>query len=235
MDGFEGYVGIRVGDQQMFNDVVFSLLFVLLIVFAFVFRANYHLFMKMIRDVFYVKDRVSLFDDMGGNETVLLGFMIFQALYLSSLSFFIAGHSFGYIPDYDTVEMNLLVFGGIFLVLFLFYLFKQLLYNFSGLVFAGPDLYKTWRTGYAATIGFWGILMYFPVLSLAFTEMRIQIPCYILIALFLLCRLVIVYKTILLFNTRGIGFLYIILYLCGQEIMPLIFLYEGFFYLYNYY
>jgi hypothetical protein len=235
MDGFEGYVGIRVGDQQLFGDIVFSLLFALLMVFAFVFRVNHHLFVKMIRDIFYVKDRLSLFDGIGGNETVFRGFMIFQALYLLSLFFFIAGHSYGYIHDYDTIEMNLLAFGVIFLILFTFYLFKQVLYSLSGFIFTGPDLYKTWRTAYTAVTGVWGILLYVPVLLLAFTETHIRIPGLTLIVLFLLWRLVVAYKTIRIFNMKIIGFLYIILYLCGQEILPLIFLYEGVIYFYNFY
>jgi hypothetical protein len=235
MDGFEGYVGVWMEGQQLFNDIVFSLLFALFIVFAFVFRVNYHLFMKMLRDAFYVRDRLSLFDDMDGNETIFRTFMIFQALFLSSLSLFIAGHFYGYVREYDTAKMYLMAFGVIFLVLFIFYWFKQLLYNLAGFIFAGPELYTTWRTGYIAATGLGGILLYFPVLCLAFTDVHIRISCVTLIVVYLLWRLLIAYKTILTFNTRGIGFLYIIIYLCAQEILPLVFLYEGIIYLYNFY
>ena len=50
MGTFEGYVGIRLWDGQLVDDVVFSLLFVLFMCFALVFRTNYRLFLKMMRD-----------------------------------------------------------------------------------------------------------------------------------------------------------------------------------------
>jgi hypothetical protein len=235
MDGFEGYVGIQVGDKQLMNDILFSLLFVLFIVFSLVFHSNYHLFMKMIRDTFYVKDHLSLFDDIEGNEIIFRNFMIFQGLFLSSIALFTVSHSYGFLHSYKTIGMNLLVIGGIFLFLFLFYLFKQFLYNLSGYTFAGVDLYQTWRTSYTAITGLWGVSLYIPVLCLAFTEIHFRIPFFTFIILYLLWRLVIIYKTVLTFNTKGVGFLYIILYLCAQEILPLMFLYEGIIYLYNLY
>jgi hypothetical protein len=235
MDGFEGYVGILVGDRQLLDDLVFSLLLVLFFVFSLVFHANYRLFMKMIRDITDVKERLSLFEDIDGNETVFRSFMIFQSLFLASLTLFIAGRSYGYIADYQDVRQNLFAIGFIFVVLFSFYLFKQFFYKLSGGIFASPDLYKTWRTGYTAATGFWGVLLYFPVLCLAFTEIHIRIPLFMSLFLYVLWRLVIIYKTICIFHVKGAGFLYIILYLCAQEILPLIFLYEGIIYLYNLY
>jgi hypothetical protein len=235
MDGFEGYVGIQIGDRQLVYDVVFSLLFGLLIVFAMVFHANSHLFMKMTRDIFHIKDRLSLFEDIGGNEAAFRRFMTFQSLFLFSIAAFLIGQSYGYIPDYQTVEMNLLTIGVIFVFLFAFYLFKQLLYNISGFIFAGTDLYKTWRTGYTASTGFLGVLLYIPVLCISFTEINTETPLLALLFLCLLWRIVIIYKTIYIFNVRGVGFIYIILYLCAQEILPVILLYEGIVYLYNLY
>ena len=51
MGTFEGYVGIRLWDGQLVDDVVFSLLFVLFMCFALVFRTNYRLFLKMMQNV----------------------------------------------------------------------------------------------------------------------------------------------------------------------------------------
>ena len=63
MNIFEGYVGIRLWDGQLVDDVIFSLLLFLLVVFSFVFRANFQLFVKMLKDAFLVKERQNLFDD----------------------------------------------------------------------------------------------------------------------------------------------------------------------------
>ena len=68
MNIFEGYVGIRLWDGQLVDDVIFSLLLFLFIVFSFVFRTNFQLFVKMLKDAFLVKERQNLFDDVIGKS-----------------------------------------------------------------------------------------------------------------------------------------------------------------------
>ena len=82
---FEGYVGIRLWDGQLVDDVIFSLLLSLLVAFDIIFRANYQHFIKMLKDVLYLKERQNLFDEtVGKSETFFRHFMIFQALFLRS-------------------------------------------------------------------------------------------------------------------------------------------------------
>ncbi|MDR2388617.1 MAG: DUF4271 domain-containing protein [Tannerellaceae bacterium] len=235
MDGFEGFTGIRVGEEQLIDDLIFSLVFALLFIFSLVFHANYYLFLKMGRDVFYVKERLSLFEEIDGNETFFRSFMIFQSLLLCSITLFCTGRLLGYIPFYPDVGTNLFLIGAVFGILLLFYTFKQFLYKLLGCIFTTSNLYKIWRTGYIASVGMWGILMYIPVLCLVFVKVYLHIYVLLFILLYILWRFVIIHKTISIFNIKGVGFLYIILYLCAQEILPFVFLYEGIIYLYNLY
>ena len=96
MGTFEGYVGIRLWDGQLVDDVVFSLLFVLFMCFALVFRTNYRLFLKMMRDVVYVKERQNLFEVTRGSEWLFRNFMTFQALFLCSVCLFAIARAYGY-------------------------------------------------------------------------------------------------------------------------------------------
>ena len=80
----------------------------------------------------------------------------------------------------------------------------------------------------------WGVSLYVPVLWLIFVEKYRLIPVILLFILYISCRLVIIYKTIRIFHKKNAGFLYISLYLCTQEILPLVLLYEGTVYLYNF-
>ena len=85
MNIFEGYVGIRLWDGQLVDDVIFSLLLFLFIVFSFVFRTNFQLFVKMLKDAFLVKERQNLFDDVIGKSIFFFrNFMtiLFQSTYL---------------------------------------------------------------------------------------------------------------------------------------------------------
>ncbi len=231
--GFDGYVGIRLWDGQLVDDVVFSLLFVLFICFALVFRANYRLSLKMLRDVVYVKERQNLFEMKGGDERVFRNFMLFQALFLCGICLFSIFRNEGYFNHLEESSV-LISIGLIFLVLTLFYWGKRCFYYFFGLIFTDPGRYKLWRTNYDAIMGTWGVCLYIPALWLSFVGLYSKFPVLLFIFLYILCRFVIIYKTIRIFYRGNSSFLYVSLYLCGQEILPLIFLYEGIINLYNF-
>ena len=211
MNIFEGYVGIRLWDGQLVDDVIFSLLLFLFIAFSFVFRTNFQLFVKMLKDAFLVKERQNLFDDVIGKSIFFFrNFMTFQVLFLSSIALIAVGRIYGFV-NYAEWQAVLSAIGTVFCVLFLFYQFKQCCYYLLGSVFSDPD--KLW---------------------LVFVGTYVTIPIVMFCILYILCRFVIIYKTIRIFHKKSTGLLYISLYLCGQEILPLVFLYEGIIYLYNF-
>lgn len=227
MNRFEGYVGIRLWDGQLVDDVIFSLLLFLFIAFSFVFRANFQLFVKMLKDAFLLKERQSLFDDVIGKSLLFFrNFMTFQALFLSSIALIAAGRIYGFV-NYVEWQAVLVAIGMVFCVLFLFYQLKQCGYYLLGCVFADPDKYKLWKTSYNAIMGIWGVSLYIPVLWLVFVGTHVTIPIAMFCIFYILCRFVIIYKTIRIFYKKNTGLLYISLYLCAQEILPLVFLYEG--------
>lgn len=234
MSIFEGYVGIRLWDGQLVDDVIFSLLFFLLVVFSFVFRTDFQLFVKMLKDAFLVKERQNLFDDVvGKNVFFFRPFMIFQTLFLSSIALIAIGRVYGFV-NYSDWQSVLSSIGIVLGVLFLFYQFKQGCYYLLGSVFADSHKYKLWKTSYNAIMGIWGVSLYVPVLWLVFVGTHVTIPITMFCILYILCRFVIIYKTIRIFHRKSTGLLYISLYLCTQEILPIVYLYEGMVYLYNF-
>ena len=135
MNIFEGYVGIRLWDGQLVDDVIFSLLLFLFIVFSFVFRTNFQLFVKMLKDAFLVKERQNLFDDVIGKSIFFFrNFMTFQVLFLSSIALIAVGRIYGFV-NYAEWQAVLSAIGTVFCVLFLFYQFKQCCYYLLGSLF----------------------------------------------------------------------------------------------------
>ena len=233
MGTFEGYVGIRMWNEQLVDDIVFSLLFILLVCFALVFRANFRLFQKMVRDVVYVKERHNFSQITGENEPLFRNFMTFQALFLASVCIFKFSQAYGYF--YFIMENIALVsIGLIMAILFLYYWYKRSFYYLLGIVFTDPLKYKFWKTNYNAIMGAWGVCLYLPTLLLVFVESKVEIPLFLFILFYVLNRFVIIYKTIRIFYKTNRGFIYLSLYLCAQEFLPLVFLYEGILYLYNF-
>lgn len=231
---FEGYVGIRLWDGQLVDDVIFSLLLSLLIAFAIIFRSNFQHFVKMLKDVVYLKERQNLFDEtIGKSGSFFRNFMTFQALFLCSIALFAIARARGMVNHLGEKEVLFAILI-IFSVLFLFYQFKQLSYYLLGFVFSPPDKYKFWKKNYNAIMGSWGMLLYIPVVWLMFVGSKTLAPVILFCIFYFLCRFVIIYKTIRIFHKKSTGLLYISLYLCTQEILPLVFLYEGMVYLYNF-
>ena len=158
------------------DDVIFSLLLFLFIVFSFVFRTNFQLFVKMLKDAFLVKERQNLFDDVIGKSIFFFrNFMTFQVLFLSSIALIAVGRIYGFV-NYAEWQAVLSAIGTVFCVLFLFYQFKQCCYYLLGSVFSDPDKYKLWKTSYNAIMGIWGVSLYVPVLWLVFVGTQVTIP-----------------------------------------------------------
>lgn len=234
MDLFEGYVGIHLWDGQIIDDAIFTMLLVLFIAFALIFRTNYQLFIKMMRDVIFLKERQNLFEKASkGNAWLFRNFMNFQALFLCSIGLFSIIRAYGYINHLSKPAL-LISIGLIFAILYVFYWLKQSFYFLFGLVFADSGKYKLWKTNYNAIMGAWGVLEYLPVIWLLFVGSHLTSSVILFSIFYISCRFVIIYKTIRIFYKKNTGFLYISLYLCGQEILPLIFLYKGIIYLYNF-
>lgn len=237
MELFEGYVGIQVREDQLVNDVMFAILFLVFIAFALVFRFHYRLFIKMIKDVAQVKQRQSLFEvvlgDVKGNQRAFHSFMTFQALFLSSLFFFAYGKNMGYLPTQNIVGI-LISIALIFLIILLFYFFKLGIYVLVGKVFVDDESFRLWKISYNATIQFWGVFLYLPVLLAIFGDTKPFISLILFVFLYILCRFVIIYKSIRIFHFKKDGLFYLILYLCAQEIIPLFLLIKGSVFLYNF-
>lgn len=233
-DLFEGYVGIRLWDGQVMNDLLFTLLLALLFLFALMFRFNYRAFIKMLQDVIYIKERQSLFEKNIPSDFYFRLFMIFQTLFLCSLFAFLCLSTGGYLNFELTSATVSLCIAGIFGITLLFYLIKRIMYWITAVIFSDIFKYSLWKNSYLATMGTWGVLLYIPVGWSALWGAYPAAPIILFVISYFLCRFAIVYKTFRIFHNKNTGLFYISLYLCVQEILPLVFLYEGMVYLYNF-
>ena len=234
MDESVRYIGIRLWDEQLINDVAFSLLFALLIMFAIVFSCNKKLFGKMFNEAFFNKKRENIFDDSkSSNEWIFKRFMSFQALTLSTICVYSFGKAYGF-AGAITTENILFSLGMIFLMLTIFFFARQVVNFILGYVFAEEEQYRKWKNGSDSIMSFWGLSLYIPVIWVMFGDSNPNLPIFLFCILYIVSRILVIYKSIQIFNKRNNGFLYINLYLCALEILPLFVLYEGLVYLYNF-
>jgi hypothetical protein len=232
MELFEGYTGIRWGDELFVYDVFLFVMIVLLSVFAFVFRACYPLFYKMIRSFISIKERQTLFDTPTKENFFFTGFMGFQTLFLCAVFFY---YVYCHISQNQpwVIYSDFLLLTIIFILLLLFYLLKKCLYWMYGRLIVGNEKFKLWNTIYQSTFSIWGILLYLPVLWLIFDKNHFTGVLILFVFSYILFRFYIIFIKFRIFYHKYTGLLYFSLYLCAQEIVPLLFLYESLNYLHN--
>ena len=232
MDVFEGYTGIRWESEQLIHDVFLFIIIVLLAIFALVFRTFYPLFEKIIRGLFSIKERQNLFDTPTKENVFFTGYMGFQTLFLCAIFFFfvycrITAYLWG------RLLLDLILLTVFFTILILFYLLKRILYYIYGRTAVGRDKFRLWKNNYNAAFFMWGILLYLPVLWLMFDHIHFSGILILFVFTYILFRFYVIYIKFHIFYPKNTGLLYFSLYLCAQEIIPLLFLYESLSYLHN--
>ena len=232
MDVFEGYAGIRCGSEQPIHDVSLLIIIVLLALFALVFRTCYPLVGKMISSFMLIKKRQNIFDTQTQENVFFAGFMGFQTLFLCAVFLFLAHCRITESTDWVLLS-DFALLTVIFSILFLFYLLRHSLDFMYGRIMTGKDEYRLWKSNYNASFYFWGISLYFPVLWLMFDPMHFTGILILFVFTYILFRFYVIYIKIHIFYPKNTGLLYFSLYLCAQEIVPLLFLYESLSYLHN--
>lgn len=229
---FEGYIGIKFGDEQLIRDILFSVVFLLFASFASIFHSYLPLFSKTIKGFFSVKERQNLFDSTMKENLLFKGFLKLQTLLLCAIFFYLVYSAYYSIhgQSISTAFIILAVFLGI---VALFYFFKQCMYFVYGRVFSENGKFKLWNTNYQTLSYLWGISLYLPVLWLMFNNNSLKTVTLLFVLSYILYRISVIYITIRIFYNNNSGILYLSSYLCAQEITPLLFMYEGLNYLQN--
>jgi hypothetical protein len=229
---FDGYTGISLGEGQPYYDILLLATIVLIALFSIVFRYFYPLFVKMWKDLVTLKERRSIFDTDVRKNLFFDGFMQFQTIFLLAVFCFLAYYQYMGRQNYE-IKPDFTSFAAIFVLVYAYFLFKQLLYYVYGHIFSEKGEYKLWSASYDTTIYIWEMFLYIPVLWLLLDGRHLFVAVVFFLFIYILFRIAVIYITIRIFYHKKTGFLYLSLYLCAQEIIPLLFLYEGFKYLHN--
>ncbi|MDR1379951.1 MAG: DUF4271 domain-containing protein [Tannerella sp.] len=229
---FEGYSGIHLNNITFSNDIMLLVALVLLSAFALIFRLNTSLFGKMLNSTHSGEQRQSIFDTTQKDSFLFNLFMTFQALLLSSIFMFLASVNFRFFVKPD-VATTLFAIAILFAILLAFYLFKRGLYAIFGYIFTERGTRKMMLVNCQALFCIWGISLYIPILWILLIGKYFYVAYIILIISYLIFRAILFYRFFHMFFYKKTGLLFLSLYLCSQEIIPLVFLYEGLIYIYN--
>ncbi|MDR1723224.1 MAG: DUF4271 domain-containing protein [Tannerella sp.] len=228
---FDGYTGINLNETVFSSDFMLLVVFLMLSLFAIIFRLNHPLLGKMIGNINTGEERQSIFETTAKDSFFFNLFMTFQSLLLLSIIALSAAKDYLSLPKtgFPTEIIITLI---LFFAILIYFLSKYLLLISIGKIFADKPKFKMLMTNYQALFCTWGISLYIPALWILLIGRYIFIAYIILIISYLIFRAVLVFRIFHVFFNKNTGILFFSLYLCGQEIAPLVFLYEGLIYIF---
>ena len=231
-DAFEGYAGTYLNNNVLSNDILLIVVLVLLSTFALIFRLNVPMFSRMIGNISAGEKGQSIFDAIAKDSFLLNLFMGFQAIFLCSVFLFsIAVKNEFFVRPGVMIAFLIVIF--LFIIILLFCALKRAIYHSFGHVFAEKLLCKMMLMNYQALFCLWGVFLYIPVLWVLFVGKYIFVAYTFFIISYIAFRAALIYRFVYIFFNKNTGLLFLSLYLCAQEIIPLVFLYEGLIYMYN--
>lgn len=221
-----GMEGIAIPYSPWASSLLFLLIIVSFMLFAFIFHKEGVALTANFKYIFTLSKRAALRSKEQVTITEAWGeyFMIVHTILLITILLF------SYLWDQGlstlTPSDKGLSFLFFFLVISVFVGLKMLMYRTIGSFFLREDM-KHWATQYSRLFELIGIVLFLPVVCyLYLPELRYFISLF-LIVLFFISRVVIVVELLNIFVKNKVGYFYFFAYLCGTEIAPYLLFYKG--------
>lgn len=192
---------------------------VLFVVMIFNFRHLKRLAGTYIEELIKVRSgRDNVFDERPAGDTRVLVMLILQAVISEGI--LLAGNLCGI--GSLTVAGVAAVSG----VIAIYYIAMLLGYNVVGYTFAPAGVHRDWVRGFNASQALLGILLVVPAVLSIFYPYAATAVITVSAVIYVLVRLLFIFKGFRIFYTNIGSLVYFILYLCTLEIIPIIYVYK---------
>lgn len=221
-----GIEGVTMPFSPWTSSVIFLLMLVSFMLFAFIFHKEGVALTANFKQIFTLGKRAALLRKEQVTITEAWGefFMIVQTILVITILLFTYLWDRGLsMLSYTELTLSFLF---IFFAFSLFVCLKILMYKTIGTFFLRVEM-KNWVTQYSRLFELGGIVLLLPVVCYIYLhELRNIIQIFFII-LFFITRLVIVIELLNIFVKNKVGFFYFFAYLCGTEIAPYLLFYKG--------
>ena len=213
-------------------DWFFGVFLIIFILFGHVIGKSIKISFAVIIDLFAIKGKKSIFLESTKNEWYSKLFLCFQTCLLTA-AFFCK-----YFDENSGILLDSPMKSIVFLLLFtfalcVFFVVKCGMYFFVGTIFFDKETFRIWIDNFFSLLASLGVFLFIPVLFY-FYDVAGILSLAIIFICFILFELFVIYKSILLFFYKPSLLLHLFLYLCGQEIIPLLFLWKSMFEMFNF-
>ena len=169
------------------------------------------------RDLFSVRRRDNLFEEHTLNETgLLLSLIILLCLNVAIVA--TACVTAASVAPPLTHIATILIFA---VAMGAYYVAQLCAYTTVGAVFADADVSRLWLKGFNASQSILGLALVIPALVVVFDPAAVIPVAIVAAGLYLIARMICIYKGFRLFYHKVSSFVYFILYLCTLEVAPL--------------
>ncbi|MCM1519425.1 MAG: DUF4271 domain-containing protein [Lachnoclostridium sp.] len=201
-----------------YDSGIVSLIIITFLLLAFNLSHYTTMIKSLPRDLFSTRRRDSLFEEHTLTETRLQVSMVLvlclcEGMLLAALA------------DYHPI----IPFGGLFVTLLLFfgaallfYVAQLMAYRTVGFIFSDKITTRLWLKGFSASQIVLGLTLVIPALTVTFDPATTAVMVTIAVILYIVTRLIFIYKGFRLFYDKFGSIVYFILYLCTLEVVPIL-------------
>ncbi len=197
------------------------LLSVTFILVAFNFNSYRRMLKTFGQDIWNVRRRANAFDEHTTNERSLIAVLIFQLCVYAGILISAKMNTIIPLSPEKTITATYSMIG----VYGAYYLFQLICYSLVGYTFADGINSSQWVKGFNASHIFLGFALIIPTVASIFYPTTTPTMWGIAISLYVIARLLFIFKGFRIFYQKIHSLFYFILYLCTLEIIPVIFVY----------
>ena len=216
----------KISENPKLFDSIFIIFLVCFIIISRILSSKARMFLSVPEELFRLKERKSIFNESVGNELYAKLLLSFQTIIILSIFLYLV-----FVNNKNSDLINISEFyesiGKICLLFVVFLFYKWISYNTVGKIFFRKEALSQWLNNFISLICLLGITIFIPVLLMFYVGWMYSFCYFFILFCILIVILIIVYRTYVLFfhNIRYLHYLF--LYLCAQEIAPLLVLYQG--------
>ena len=216
----------KISESPKFFDSVFIIFLACFIIISRILSSKARMFLSLPEELFRLKERKSIFNESVGNELYVKLLLIIQTIVILSIFLYLV-----FVNNKNSESANVSEFyesiGKFCLLFIVFLLYKWISYHIVGAIFFQKEALSQWLSNFLSLIYLLGIMIFIPVLLMFYVEWMYSFCYFFIIFCFLIIILIVIYRAYVLFfhNIRHLHYLF--LYLCAQEIAPLLVLYQG--------
>lgn len=224
---FTRHDGIYRADKMMSESLLLALLLLETLLVAYLVKNGLKFLNSSIKSALVSEERAGFADEITQKGSQFRQYLWFLSLVIFALFAPLLINSTGEQVKY---ELDSWLFLRLFIYVIIYFFVKYSIFRILGLIFFTPTQTERWINGCKTTLSFFALSLT-PILICSEIGLQMQATFVFLwiLGFLMVSKFWLLLKAVNIFSFRIRDFLYLILYLCALEILPIFLFYKGLF------